>query len=211
MAMGNTAIYLIIFVAILVACLLVFAGTLLATKLNRLPLFSATALVLVIYLAFYLLQVRNWVVLSGLVLVTAVLVGACIGRTVSSETALVALCTAAAVADLVSFSFGLTHVILSSYAGGRSRLLLYLTFSVPIRSHVVPLVGIGDFIILGAIFPGLRKLGYTLSEAFLAPVTGLMIAVMVGLLVNGIFALPFIAGAVIGYILIKRTMTRPSP
>jgi len=36
------------------------------------------------------------------------------------------------------------------------------------------------------------------------PVIGLLIALGIGLLVNSIFALPFVAGAVIAYILVRR-------
>ena len=211
--MGHTLtyvlVYFIIFAAVLVSALLVFAGTLLTAKLTRSRLFVATALVLAGYIGIYALQVNNWIAITGVVLIVAVFTGTCIGRTVNSESALVALCTAAAVADFVSFTFGITHAILSGYASGSSRLLLYLSFSVPIRSQVVPLAGIGDLIIIGAIFLSLRKAGYTLTETFLVPVSGLMIALIVGLLANGIFALPFIAGSVIGYILVKRRIKTP--
>ena len=204
--MRHFAIYLIIFVATLIACVLVFVGTALTLKLGWRALVSGTILVALIFAAICVTRPGSWVVSTGVVLVTAIFAGTAIGKTIKSEPALIAMCMAAAVADVVSFSVGLTHKMLTSYMSGGSQLLVYFCFSVPIGSVIAPLVGIGDLLILGALFCGLRNLGYSATETFVVPVTGLFAAVVIGLLVNSIFALPFVAGSVIIYILVKRKM-----
>jgi hypothetical protein len=205
------AIYIIIFAATLVACVLVFVGTALTSKLGRGPLVSGTVLISLIFAAICITRPGSWIVSTGVVLVTAIFAGTAIGRTVKSEPAIIAMCVAAAVVDVVSFSVGLTHKMLTSYMSGESQLLVYLCFSVPIGSVIAPLVGIGDLVILGALFCGLRNLRYSVTESFVVPVTGLLVALVIGLLVNSIYALPFVAGSVLIYILVKRKKSLRPP
>ena len=204
MGVRHLAIYLIIFGATLVACVLVFTGTALTSKLGLKPLVSGTVLVSLTFAAICITRPGSWIVSTGVVLVTAIFAGTAIGRAVKSEPALIAMCVTAAVSDVLSFSVGLTHKMLTSYASGGNQLLVYFCFSVPIGSVIAPLVGIGDLLILGALFCGLRNLGYSEAETFIVPVIGLLLALVIGLLVNSIFALPFVAGAVITYILVRR-------
>ncbi len=204
MCVKHLDVYLIIFAAMLVACVLVFAGTALTSRLSRRRPIAGTVLISLIYVALLVTRPENWLVSTGVVLGTAIFAGTAIGRTAKSDSALIAMCVAVAVVDIVSFSFGLTHLMLASYMSGRSQLLVYFCFSVPIRSIIAPLVGIGDLLILGAMFCGLRNLRYSAIETFVVPVTGLLIALVVGLLVNSIYALPFVAATVVIYILIRR-------
>lgn len=199
------AIYFIILAATLAACVLVFAGTALTLKLGRRRLAAGTVLMLLIFAAICITRPGSWIVSTGAVLVTAIFAGTAIGRSIQSEPSLIAMCVAAAIADVVSFYVGLTHKMFAGYVSGESQLLVYFCFSVPIGSVIAPLVGLGDLLILGALFCGLRNLRYSAMETFAVPVTGLLLALVIGLAVRrGIPALPFIAGSVAIYLLARR-------
>lgn len=199
------AIYFTILAATLAACVMVFAGSALTAKLGGRRLAAGTILTVLIFAAICITRPGSWIVSTGAVLVTAIFAGTLIGRSIQSEPSLIAMCVAAAIADVVSFSVGLTHKMLTGYMSGESHLLVYFCFSVPIGSVIAPLVGLGDLLILDALFCGLRNLRYSAIETFAVPVTGLLLAVVTGLAVKrGIPALPFMAGSVAMYILTRR-------
>ncbi|MGE5321700.1 MAG: hypothetical protein ACM3SW_02485 [Actinomycetota bacterium] len=203
------AIYFIILAATLAACVLVFAGTAVTLKLDRRRLAAGTVLALLIFAAICITRPGSWIVSTGAVLVTAIFAGTAIGRSIKSEPSLIAMCVAAAVADVVSVSVGLTHKMFAGYTSGQSQLLVYFCFSVPIGNVIAPLVGLGDLLIMGALFCGLRNLTYAATETFAVPVTGLLAALVIGLAVrHGVPALPFMAGSVAIYILARRKAAR---
>jgi hypothetical protein len=105
--------------------------------------------------------------------------------------------------DVFSFSGGLTAKIIADYQQGRNLLLQYLSLVAPLPDRITPIVGIGDLIILGSIYYAFPKIGLHGAGAFLFPLGGLLIALGVGLLIGGIYALPFIGGATILYLVIK--------
>lgn len=78
-------------------------------------------------------------------------------------------------------------------------MLQYLCLSLPVQGRMVLIVGIGDLLVLAAIYSALRRLGNTGVWAFSAPLAGLLLAVLVGLLAGGTFAIPFIAATTLVY------------
>ena len=84
----------------------------------------------------------------------------------------------------------------------------FLTISVPVQGNIVPVVGIGDLFILGGIYFSLKKLNYSDWESILVPMSGLLLALIVGLLFGGVFAIPFIALTVTLYIVYKKRRNR---
>jgi len=90
--------------------------------------------------------------------------------------------------------------VIDNFREGSSDLLRYLVISMPVDESVQPIVGIGDFFIISAICFALARLGYNQSQLLLAPLSGLLLAIVVGLLVGGIFAIPFIAATTIVYV-----------
>ncbi len=144
-------------------------------------------------------------------MLTALLLACAIGRALTSSPALIAFCITAGIVDFLSFSRGLTAKIISGYGKGHDLLLQYLSIAAPFSNRIVPLVGIGDLVILGCIYFALHKLGRSGWLPFLFPLGGLLVALGVGLVIGGVFALPFIGGATIIYLLLWKNDSRSSP
>lgn len=138
---------------------------------------------------------------DALVFGAAVMAATLIARGIGSAGALVAFAITAGIADFVSFSFGVTKMILAANRSG-GGLLRYLAISVPLPDgRIAPIVGIGDLIILGVLMAVMRKLGWG-RASLLVPAGGLAAALAVGLAVGGIYAVPFMAAAVVGYAMV---------
>lgn len=102
---------------------------------------------------------------------------------------------AAAVADVMSFYFGVTGDVMK--AAVRSSLWLqYLSFSLPYRGAVQPMVGVGDVVFLFVIYYTLVRLPGLPGWVYLVPLLALEVALVAGLLLDGVPALPFLAAAV---------------
>jgi hypothetical protein len=190
---------------IILVTFLMYKGKRYVSRLTRPWFWSILAGLLVIYFIMLCLQISHWLISDTIVMIVALLVGYAFSLTISSYSALIGFCIAAGVADFISFTFsgGLTSKIINDYEHGNNLLLQYLSITIPLSSRMVPIVGIGDLIIIGSIYVSLNKLGYNDLFSFLSPLVGLLMALGIGLLVNGIFALPFICGATIIYLLLK--------
>lgn len=74
-------------------------------------------------------------------------------------------------------------------------LLRFLALSIPIDGRVTPLVGVGDLLVLGALFVGLLHIHGQAWRAAAVLVVGLFVAIAVGLYVGGVAGLPFLGAA----------------
>lgn len=195
----------LIFGMIILVTFLMYKGTRYVSRLTRPWFWSILVAILVIYSIMLWLKISPWLISDTIVMIIALLVGYAFGLTVRSFSALSGFCIAAGIADFISFTFSsvLTSKIINDYEQGYNLLLQYLSITIPLSSRMVPIVGIGDLIIIGSIYVSLNKLGYNDWFSFLSPLVGLLMALCIGLLVNGIFALPFICGAIIIYLLLK--------
>jgi hypothetical protein len=178
-----------------------YAGTRLTHHLTRPWLWRAFVIILAAYAILLQTQVSPWLISDCAVLLMALLAASTIGLTLTSSLALVAFCITAGIVDFFSFSGGLTAEIIADYAQGHRLLLQYLSITVPLSGQIVPLIGIGDLIILGSVYYVLPQLGYNGWLIFLAPLVGLLSALIVGLLIGGKYAIPFIGGATCVYLL----------
>ncbi len=203
--MSQALLYLLIFVATSGAALVVFAGVCAVVPLPHRTRWALFAVSVLGYAALLALQPGSWFVSDVAVLAVAILFGATLGNTLSSRQALSVFVVVAASMDLYSFSGGLTARIIAEYRSGTSLLLQYLSLSIPGGARIIPVVGVGDLIILGGIYASLRRLRYPAWECFIAPWLGLIAALVVGLIVGGIYALPFVALAVISYVWLRQT------
>jgi hypothetical protein len=75
-----------------------------------------------------------------------------------------------------------------------------MAFSIVFKGSICPIVGLGDFIFIGIYFIALRQIGAGSWAQFIIPTAGLLGALVVGVLVGGIYAIPFMAAVVIGYL-----------
>lgn len=199
---GNMITALIFFVTIL-STLVVYFGVNQVIKLKGKELWWVVVPGLLSYAVLLVWQPENlWFSNIG-VLTAAVLAGSLIGRQLGNSTSLIVFSITAALVDIFSFSGGLTKKIIDSYEQGQNLLLRFLTISIPLKGKIVPLVGLGDLLIMGAIFYVLLKLKYPGWQCLLVPLAGLLLAVVVGLITGGVFGLPFIAAAVIAFLVYK--------
>jgi len=194
----------LIFVTTIVSVIVVFVGVMLTLNLKRRILLSVTILVILSYVALLILQPDNFLLSDILVLITSVMAGSLLGTTIINEASVITFSVTVAIVDFFSFSGGPTAKIISSYQGGKSLLLQYLAISIPLGSKIVPIVGIGDLLIMGAIFYSLKRLNYSSKECLLVPNIGLLMALVIGLIVEGIYALPFVAAMVITYLIYRK-------
>lgn len=198
----------LIYSVIIASSFLVQIGVRLLRKIPLKKIHLSLLLVILVYTIIILLQVSNYLISNLLVISISILAGYSIGNSISTKSSLIVFCLTAAIVDLISFKGGLSAKIIEDYASGHNLLLQYLSISIPFNSKLVPLVGLGDLFILGIIFQSLIKLGYKNWSVSIIPIAGLVIALFIGLLVHGIYALPFISGCTILFLILKNFLEK---
>lgn len=171
-------------------------------KPNLLYTFSASTILC--YTALFIFRPGNIYLNNAVILLVSLAVGSIIGRLLSSDYGLLAFLIAASVADIVSFTGGFTDKIITNFRSGESDLLLYLAIMVKNSSGLIPVIGIGDLVILTALFFALKRLNYSNILCFLAPLTGLLAALITGIIAGGIPGVPFLAASVMIFIFIQK-------
>jgi hypothetical protein len=194
---------------VLAASALVCVGVAQALRIAPRPRLVLAIALLTGYSGVCVWQPGAWWFADAALLLAAAAGGLLIGRFLGSTGAVVAFCVTIAVVDLFSFGGGLTRHIMESYREGESRLLLYLTVSVPYGGAVRPIAGVGDLLILASLFSALVRLGHSKLRAFLVPTAGLTAALLVGLVRGGVAALPFVAVVTILYVLWSKAPQPP--
>ena len=204
--MSTLALYALIFLTTGCSALMIFLGARVMLTIKRPQRIVLSILVLFLYSALLWFQPDNWFLSDVAVLAVAITIGSLVGISIASRpsrSALVVFLVTVALVDVISFSGGLTAKIIADYREGSSVLLQFLSVSIPLNLRVMPVVGLGDLVIMGCIYVVLIRLAYPLWESFFAPLFGLLLALIVGLIIGGVYALPFVAGAVIGYVFLR--------
>lgn len=197
------------FVATAICTILVFAGVEGARRLSRKIYAVAAVIVVSAYGICLVTQPSSWLLADALVLLAAVVLGGVLSRAANSEAALVAFLMAAAIIDAFSATGGLTSKIVDSYAAGQSRLLQYLSISVPITGRIVPIVGVGDLLFASAIMHTLSRFRHPRIAVLLVPLGGLMLALILAFTTRFIAGLPSVAAVTTAYLLLhKRAVAR---
>jgi len=163
---------------------------------------------LLTYCAVLVLRPSAWPVMDFAVLTGAVGGVLLLERGLRTPGAVTAFLVVAAVVDMLSVSGGVSRALIERYREGTSDFLLYLTLVVPIRSRVVPIVGIGDLLIGGAAATALLRLGLRPLVVMGTFAIGLLTALAYGLWRGGAPAVPFVAAAVL--FLVWRHSIRPA-
>jgi hypothetical protein len=135
-------------------------------------------------------------------MIIAVMGGSLIGFLLKSQSSVIAFAITASIVDVLSFSGGLTNKIIANFYESKSLLLQFLAISIPLKGKTAPIVGIGDLLIMAALFYALLKLKYPGWQCFVVLLSSLLLALALGLFTKGIFGIPFICGAGVIYLLI---------
>jgi hypothetical protein len=203
--MTRNELYLLLATAMVAVGLLCVGGVLLEQRLSRpvrrLLLTGCAAVFLVLLpLPFAAIWPLSLLALLGL----GVLGGSAIGRSLASPDAVIAFLVVVSVIDVISFRGGPTAWIIEGYRTGTSELLLHLAVTFPVRGRMVPLVGVGDLVIMSALIEATRRFGYPTPEVVAALAVALVSALAVGLAAGGIYFLPFVAATMTPYLLLRR-------
>ncbi len=181
------------FSTVIVSGIIVYFLTQLMTK-NKNSIVAITATVTFAFYAMFLFyRPEGWLLIDIIILLVAGIGGAGLGLFISSKPSLITFVIVAGAVDIFSVKGGVTSKLVENYKNGTSDLLNYLVISIPIDNSLKPIVGIGDYFILAAVCFAMIRLGYTKPQLLAAPLSGLLIALIVGLVVGGIYAIPFIA------------------
>ncbi len=183
---------------------LLFAATAFTCRLPWPQTAAISVPVLGGYVAILVFRPDIALVANVSILVVAAAVGSLLGTLVGNLPGLVSFSVAASIVDIVSTQVGTTAKLTHAFHAGTSDLLQYLSVSFILGGQLRPIVGIGDLIILTAIYFSLRRNGHDDLLAFAAPAAGLLLALATGLLVGGVFAIPFISATTIAYVVFRR-------
>jgi hypothetical protein len=191
---------IIAFTVCLVSAAVLYKATAYTNHL-QLPFLAVFALsALAIYSVVIVLGLPQLLITNILILLVAVFAGSILGTLIDNPLALVSFCITAAIVDLISSRVGVTARLSHAFQSGSSSLLSYLSLSYRTQKTPHPIIGIGDLIIMTAIYFSLRRAGHTGLPAFVAPLGGLLLALATGLIVGGIAALPFISATTIAFL-----------
>jgi hypothetical protein len=191
------------FTVCLVSAAVLYSATAFTNRLQLPHLVALTLISLTLYGAVLVIRLPHLLTTNILILLVAVLVGSLLGTLIDKPLALVSLCIAAAIVDLISSRVGVTASLSHAFRSGSNTLLRYLSLSSRIQESLSPIVGIGDLIIMTAIYFALRRAGHVGLLAFAAPAGGLLLALAVGLIVGGIPALPFISATTVAFLVLS--------
>jgi hypothetical protein len=194
---------LLIYGVVAISAYIVQIGVQLLKKIPLNRIYLALAVTVLIYTLMILFKASNWFISNLLVISISILAGFSIGSSISTKSSLIVFCITAGIVDFISFKGGLSAKIIEDYASGHNLLLQYLCIVIPYNGKIVPLLGVGDLFVLGIIFRSLIRIGYKSWFISLIPIAGLLIALFLGLMFQGIYALPFIGGMTILFLLIK--------
>lgn len=150
---------------------------------------------LVAYAVVLVTRPSSWALSDASVLIVAIGLAPLLGRSLGSAGAIAVFAVTASAVDILSFGGGLTREIIQGYQAGTSDLLQFLAVTVPVAGEPRPLVGVVDLLLVGALFLGLMRVHGGRNRAALVLLVGLASAVVTGLAVGGIAAVPFIGFA----------------
>lgn len=205
--MGRNEVLLLIFAVVLLAAAVEYVVVAYAQRLRRGVQWRILLPVLLLYGLLLYLRPSNLLLSNGIVLAVTTLGGTLIGAGLTTRSTVISFSIASSLADILSFTVGPTRILLDQFGGATSSLVTYLTITIPVREQVLPLIGIGDLMILSAYFAALRQLGCSALVSFGAPLSGVIAALSVGLVLGGVFGIPFMAVAVVGVLLLSRKPT----
>lgn len=144
------------------------------------------------------LEAESSLLISVLVVVASGAIAAVFAHIVTDVRVLIWLGLSAAVADVISFVFGPTRILLETGpgAGGYAR---YLAVGFETLDGVALVVGFGDLVFMGVFTLALWRLGASRVAGFVVPAAGLLIALGIGLVVGGTVGIPLAATTTILY------------
>jgi hypothetical protein len=188
-------LYGLAFAVVLGASMLTSAGSVVFSRIRPVRQWWVAGAVALVYAMLLLLRPAGLVWSNVAVLAVSIAVGTRIGRGLGSRGALLAFAITASVVDIVSFTTGPTRWLLGRGTAPAWEGIRYLAVSLPSSDRVIPMVGVGDLLVLAVLLTGLRGLGLPALSSASVLWAGLLVALAVGLAAGGAFGIPFMAVA----------------
>ena len=188
----------------IISAFIVFLGVFFLQKRSKIILWTVFLGAAFLYTSLFVFQTESDFLSNSFILMMSIGGGTVLGLLLSHRGSLITFCSIASLADIYSFFSGPTRQIVEAYQMETSSLLSYLSISWIIEGQPSFLIGIGDLLVLGAVFYALLALRYSYKISMLVPLTGLAIALITGMLLHGIFAIPFIGIPVILFIVFRK-------
>jgi len=163
---------------------------------------------LAVYVSLFFVRPVSVILSDTFMLLSAASFCVLLGRGIKTAPSIVSFSIAASIADIVSFNWGPTHYLVKAAEHvDAASLLNLMAFSIVLKGNTYPIVGLGDFVFLGIYFLALRQIGAGSWAQFIIPTAGLLGALVVGVLVGGIYAIPFMAAVVICYLFFSHRLS----
>ena len=193
--------------AICVSACYFFLTSILQRKSFRFNLITFL-LSLPIYVSLFFVRPVSVFLSDAFMLLSAASFCVLLGRGIKTAPSIVSFSIAASIADIVSFNWGPTHYLVKAAEQlDPTSLLNLMAFSIVLKGNIYPIVGLGDFVFIGIYFMALRQIGVGSWAQFIIPTVGLLGALVVGVLVGGIYAILFMAAVVIGYLFFSHRLS----
>lgn len=173
----------------------VLAGVVWLSGRTRGEQVGAAAACLVAYATVLWTRPSSLVLSDTAVLAAAIGLSPLLGRGLGSVGGIITFAVTASVVDVLSFGGGLTRQIIQDYQSGGDDLLRFLAMTVPVGGRPTPLVGVVDLFIMGALFRGLVIIHGSRARASFTLLGALSLAVVTGIAIGGVAALPFLGFA----------------
>ena len=196
----TTRLILLIFSVTLAAGTTQFAATAGLLRLPRSLLGRSLAVILIAYIALLWYRPASLAISNISLLTTAAIVATAIGVRFKAVQPIIVFSVAASIADILSFTIGPTRSVLEGSDRAAGSLISYLALSIPAPDTIVPVVGIGDLMVLGIYFVALKQIRVPPFARLALPLAGLLAALGAGLAMGGAFGIPFMAAAVVVYL-----------
>lgn len=123
-----------------------------------------------------ILRPSGWALIDATVLAAAAGGALLLARWLPNPTSILVFLAVAAVADVLSVSGGPTATILEGHRAGQSDLLFYLTVVIPLEGRTVPIVGVGDLVVGGAVAIALLRQNHRAGAVLGTVALGLVLA-----------------------------------
>ncbi len=205
MASRQTIITLLAVVVVVASTAQCFSVALLA-RLSRRARLGFLLGVLAVHGLLLATRPAQLVLSNAVVVASSAAVALALGAGLRDQRSLISFAITASVADIISFAIGPTRALLDRFGGSTGTLVTYLALTLPWQGRRLPVVGIGDLVLLGVFFLAVRQLGFGAAVSWAPPTVGLLVALAVGLLVGGVFGIPFMTAAVIALLIARQRM-----
>ncbi len=177
--------------------------------INSLPKYVPVAILssaLFVYLLLIILAPGNIISGNLVLLIAASALSVSAGNLLKTYPAIIAFIVAATLADIISFEYWPAHQIVDAARAsgwGHAPLINFMSISFVMNDRIIPVVGAGDFFILGVFFIVLAQINASKLLQFFLPVSGLVLALTIGILTGALFAIPLMSFPVLIYLIGK--------